>query len=506
MFAPSQLIAPPSSIEVPKKPIECKSPPCLIMLGGLGDLLIILPVAYHYSKQCGLPTPVLTSARLQNVLSGCSYVKSVGYGSGYWRGYREAIEWARARFETVCPLHVGDAEIRDNPKTTHFCHEQFLHAGVEGRYGEFPLVFDRRNTAREVAVVTRIRGADKRPIFLYNVTGNSSPFVQSDSLVASLNDKWGSKLHLINVSSLDLPYFQDLLALLEVSIGMLSIDTSTIHLMPASKTPYIALCNDTKGEWWSSIPRGNCVLKLGYSETFTGLELIHDVIADMVAGQTQPIPQSRIESYVGSPTPREEKPYIVTLACNGMESVWKESKRTWEPWCASRSLTVECSTKLPCPNLTPSWNKIPLVLSALEKHEVVWWIDRDITVSRQDASLPNSNADILFSRDWNGLCAAMFRVRNTEWSKEFLRVALFLGDVRDDDAFGKGCGTKWEQNAFKSLIRDFPSCGRHIAFLPPSFISDRPLQSRDGIPSFYHFGGLSNSKRIKAIRQKHGYR
>lgn len=504
MFAPSQLVAPgiPKQVEIPKPIVS--EPPCLIMLGGLGDLLITLPVAWHYAQQCNVPTPILTSAKLQNVLSGCSYVKSVGYDGAPWRGYREAIEWAKARYKTVCPLHVGDAEIRDNPKRTHFCHEQYLHAGVDGRYGEFPLIFDKRNPNREAALVTRIRGKDSRPLFLYNVTGNSSPFSQADRLISALTEKWRPQLHFVNVSSLDLSYFQDLLAVLDVSVGMLSIDTSTIHLMPASKTPYIALCNDTKGEWWSSVPRGNCPLRLGYTETIPALTIIHDVIADMVAGcQIKTISQEAIRSFIGKSPIVEPKPHLITLACNGMESVWKEAYRTWEPWLRSRGLNVECLTKLIRKDLAPAWNKIPLVLAALEKHSEVWWVDADITVARPDAVLPTSDADLLFATDWNGLCAGMYRARSTEWTKAFLNAALLLGDVRDNDAFGKDCGIKWEQNTFKALLRDFPSCGRHVAYLPRTFMSEVPLQAKPGVYSFYHFGAMKNAQRIKAIRLKH---
>ncbi len=491
-----------------------QSPPCLIMLGGLGDVLIALTIAKHYADLHGAPVPFLTSARYQNLLSGCSYVKPVGYTEAPWRAYSGAIEWARARYEHVLPLHVGEPEICSAPRTSRFCHEQFLHAGVEGRYGEFPLVFDRRNPSREAALIARVRGSDPRPLFLYNLAGRSSPFAGANALLSALRAKWGARAHLVNISALDLSHFQDLLGLLDASVGMLSIDTSTIHLMPASSTPYVALVNDTKSPWWSSVPRGKCVLELGYTEALAALPLIHDTIAEMLAsgvsGTVSPVQRRDIDAFLAT-APRAAvtggKPHLITLACNGMEKVWRVAEKTWNPWCAAHSLErVQCVSKAPRADLAPSWNKIPLVLEALESHSEVWWVDSDITVARPDASLPSSDADLLFASDWNGLCAAMFRARATEWTRAFLRAVLLLGDVHDPDAFGKGCGIKWEQNVFKALLASFPSCGKHVELLPDTFLNDRPAQGTIAPPftaSFNHFGALSNTARIRAIQKKH---
>src|SRR5712671_6475620 len=99
--------APPPHEALPPAAPALTTPPCLIMLGGLGDLLITLPIALHYSQRFGTPTPVLTSPRYQNVLAGCSYARSVGYTGGKWQHYAESITWARSRFPVVYPLHVG---------------------------------------------------------------------------------------------------------------------------------------------------------------------------------------------------------------------------------------------------------------------------------------------------------------------------------------------------------------------------------------------------------------
>lgn len=469
----------------------------MIMLGGLGDILIALPMAWHYAQRFGTPTPFLTSARYQNLLAGCSYVKSVGYDGPVWRGYREAIEWAKKRYECVLPLHVGEPEICAQPKTTQFCHEQFLHAGLAGRYGEFPLIFDKRSPEREARLVARVKGSDPRKLFLYTLAGRSSPFEQAGGLLHHLIERWSPTLHLVNVSTLDLSHYQDLLGLLEASVGCLSIDTSTIHIMPASKTPYIALVNDTKTPWWSSVPRGNCRLQIGYTQVMENLTAIDITIDAMVRGTELKPMVIKAQQKPFS----DGKPHLITLASGDIAPVWSAARKTWEPWCAKRGLKLETNSKLPLPAMHPSWNKIPLVLKALESHEIVWWIDADLTVSRPDAELPTSPADLLFSTDWNGLCCALFRARSTPWTKAFLNALLALGDVRDNDQFGKGCGPKWEQNAIKLLLRDFPACDSHVAYIPRSFMTDRPVSNSP--EPFYHFGGRPNAMRIAEMKRFH---
>lgn len=478
-------------------------PPCLIMLGGLGDVLIALCIAKHYADRFGKRTPFLTSAKFQNLLAGCSYVEGVGYSGGSpWHGYHEAIKWAKQRFHAVYPLHVGDADVQAHLATTRFCHEQYLYAGVPGCYGEFPLVIDRRDVEREQHIVARVKGRDSRPLFLYTLEGRSSPFAQADALLGYLTARWGKQLHFVNTSSLSLSHYQDMLGLLDASVGAITIDTSTIHLMPASETPYIALLNDTKTPWWQSVPRGNVALELGYTRVMGELPSMNVCIASMLRKKgIEPKPEVAAVPEIS----RQDKPHLVTLACGGMESVWNVAYRTWKPWCAARGISFEAHTKAPIPSMHPSWNKLRLVLDALEHHEVVWWVDSDITVARTNATLPDSKFDLVFSTDWNGLCAAMFRARATEWTKNFLRAALFLGDVRDHDAFGKGCGVKWEQNTMKLLLQEFPSCYSHVSFLPSGTVADRDWRHGSASnASFNHFGGIKNNARIAAMRKVHG--
>lgn len=459
-------------------------PPCMIMLSGVGDILIVLCIARHYANLFGAPVPFITSAKYRTILEGASYVIPAGMEGSDWHSYHEAIAWAKERFGTVLPLHMGEPEILRNQKTDRFCHEQYLYAGVPKRYGDLPLVFDQRNLVREADLVKRID--DGRPIFLYNFIGRTSPLKSGPAIEAQLVKEWGSRLNLVNTSALNLSHYFDLLGLLEKSIGMISIDTSNIHLMAASQTPYIALLNDLRTPWWSSVPRGNCVLQIGYSAAANSIGRISKAIQTML----------------GAVEIKRPQPVLVTMAINGMEKVWELARKTWEPYCLKHGYSLHVVNEQAFPLLPPSWSKLRHVAALLDKHEEVWWIDADLTVARLDAPpLPQSDKALAFASDWNGLCAAMFRATNANWVKQILTALPILGDVRDDDLFGKGLGPKWEQNAIKILMRDFPDFEKLVGFLPNGLINDHPEQDRG--EAFCHFGAMTNEQRIAAMKKRH---
>lgn len=474
----------PAAPKIEDKP-RASEPPCLVMLGGVGDVLIAMPVAYHYSKIHGTPTPFVTSAQCVGLFDGASYIKPVSRAGVDWTSYHEAVAWAQKHYKKVFPMHAGEPEVLRNLRTSHFCHEQYRLAEVTGEYGNFPLVFDRRNRAREADLVAKV--SNDRPMFLYNFVGKTSPLSCAPHVLASIRDRWGARLNLVNTSDLRLAYYHDMLGLLDKAIGMIAIDTSNLHLMAASPTPYIALLNDTRIPWSATVPRGNCVFRIGYTRVMDNLGRIHNAIEEMLAGSAV---QQKLT-----------RPLLVTLACNGMESVWDVAKRTWEPYCERHGYHLDCRTTMPRPDLAPSWNKLEIVLDALEQSNLVWWVDSDMTVARPNEPLPEPKGDLAFASDWNGLCACMFAARATPWTRAFISAALTLGDVGNEDQFGKGLGCKWEQNTIKLLSREFPGVSKHLGSLPAGMVNDHPHENRGEV--FCHFGARSNNQRIAAMKARH---
>lgn len=192
---------------------------------------------------------------------------------------------------------------------------------------------------------------------------------------------------------------------------------------------------------------------------------------------------------------------LVSVASGDMGRVWDLARRTWEPYCQRHGYILKTIRKLPLPDLHPSWNKVKVTLDEIRcAPGPVWCVDSDMTMARPDVPLetPNlSSKPVWFSSDWNGLCAGMFRVAPGLWQEWFLSLALFCGDVRNSDQFGKGLGCKWEQNAFKVLIREFPAISDRVGLLPPNLVCDQPPGNHQAV--VYHFGGRSNNERIRMM-------
>lgn len=197
---------------------------------------------------------------------------------------------------------------------------------------------------------------------------------------------------------------------------------------------------------------------------------------------------------------------LLTVVVGDIARVWDLAERTWKPYCQRHGYMLKVVRRLPVPSLHPSWNKVKAVLDEVScASGPVWCIDSDMTIARPDVPLETSNLSakpVWFSSDWNGLCAGMFRVAPCRFSEWFLSVALFCRDVGNPDQFGKGLGCKWEQNAFKVLVREFPAIAEQVGLLPPQMVCDHPP---DGAAVVYHFGGRPNDQRIQMIRKIHHF-
>lgn len=196
---------------------------------------------------------------------------------------------------------------------------------------------------------------------------------------------------------------------------------------------------------------------------------------------------------------------VATIASGPMGLVWDLAKQTWEPYCKRHGYDLVCWHNLPAPGLAPSWNKclmVSLLLKATKNP--VWWIDSDMTVVKPLTPLEQgfSHAPLRVSCDWNGVCCGLFRAEPYPWTIDFLNFLPSLGDVRDPDQFGKGMGVKWEQNALKALIRDFPSVENNVRRLPQEWVNDNP---QNPLPTdfIWHFGARPIPVRIRMIRERH---
>lgn len=257
-------------------------PPAFVLLGRLGDIINALPILKATADRFQCPVPLVVARSYANLLDGCSYVWPEVWEGHFWKTFNDAIAWAKTKHRDVVVLQTGGDNYTHSRLSTSFCLEAFAKTGLQGKRGTLPVVFDKRDPERERALVDRSKAQNPNPIFAYNLNGISSPFKDAELFVNELA-KWSGVLNLVNTSLLGADHFYDLLGVFEASIGALTIDTATLHLLPAVQTDYIALVRDTDSPWHCSVPYGRCVLQVGYTRAASLLTLIHNRIGRMTA-------------------------------------------------------------------------------------------------------------------------------------------------------------------------------------------------------------------------------
>ena len=143
-----------------------------------------------------------------------------------------------------------------------------------------PLVFDRRNETREKELVQKIIGNDIRPLLLYNLTGISSPFPFVPEILNPLMQRFGRYFKLVDLSKVNGWRIYDLLGLYDCASLLITSDTFSLHLAPASRIGYVGFCVDG---WTSSVCKGNCLLQMKYSETPKRVSEVLDVVGKVAS-------------------------------------------------------------------------------------------------------------------------------------------------------------------------------------------------------------------------------
>jgi ADP-heptose:LPS heptosyltransferase/GT2 family glycosyltransferase len=271
-------------------------PAVFSLLGKFGDIIICLPGFKAIRDRTGVNPVVIVSREFSSVLDGVSYVTAdvsdahwfldntkteiymrEHYGGGqflqFWNATKnDMMNAAAARGGITLRVHGMDWSI-DQSKYPNFMVSMYVRMGlnVADMMG-LPLVFDRRNPARELALRTRYFKS-KKPTVLVNFSGTASPFAAVPEVLNPLLNR--HDLTVLDIGAISAERIYDLLGLIDNAAGMITIDTSTLHLAHASKKPFIAL---TREGWSGSIPRGNCALNVKYGEAPDRISEINRVV------------------------------------------------------------------------------------------------------------------------------------------------------------------------------------------------------------------------------------
>lgn len=279
-----------------------KTRPVFVLGGRYGDIILVSGCLHEIWRRTGKRPFMFTSKDYVDIYDGMSYVDYRSMPQNWWECVDPARRIAEAEFggATVVQWWNGTPK---NEDTIGFkgknvavvqCHgrnwgidmklDPDFGSSMTRRLGfsreewlSLPPVFDRRSAARE-SILIQHHIKESKPTLLYNFTGISSPFAYVPEMMRVLHD-YKNRFHMVDLGQIHAPRIYDLLGLYEQSKGLITIDTSTGHLAPATNIPTIWL---TVPGWCRSVPRGNVRFTCPYSEVPANLANIRKAIDSLL--------------------------------------------------------------------------------------------------------------------------------------------------------------------------------------------------------------------------------
>jgi hypothetical protein len=253
------------------------SPIVHIQLGRSGDLLILLPCWWKLWQDTGQKPVVVVCREFAPVLRGASYVEADIINGHWYASIQQAAQMARLKYgQAVITQCHGVGHDTDQTKYATFGEAMWSQAGFPGRYGEFPLVIDRRNRDREDWLIRHVRKQPHKPMLLYNFLGMSSPLPCSQQVHNRLR-RYVRAFELVNLAGVRAERIYDLLGLFDIAAGLITIDTATLHLAAASDVPMLAYC---RGGWSSAIPKPGAI-RVPYEQAHTRLDAVDEFLQSL---------------------------------------------------------------------------------------------------------------------------------------------------------------------------------------------------------------------------------
>lgn len=245
------------------KPQTNKPPICLVQLGRFGDIINMLPIAYHIAAQYDRPH-FLVSKEFASILDGCSYVipDVVDLRNDQ---INEALAIANRKYPFVINTQIWGTNFHPERHATAYNLESWQSAGFGHKFKDtdwYP-VFDRRDHQKEEALAHKLLGHCTKPVLLVNVThAHSAPFPEGPQVLQQIKELYSERYDIVDIGPLRFDRIYELLTAIERSSCVISIDTALLHLTCATNTPLLALINPNP--WVGSIPRTEHCLTVMY--------------------------------------------------------------------------------------------------------------------------------------------------------------------------------------------------------------------------------------------------
>lgn len=201
--------------------------------------------------------------QFSSFLEGISYIHPEIW-DGDWKNAGEAkVAAKKLGYKEVIMAQIYGYGISPEHTQSSFILESWHQAGRLKDFGA-PLVFDRRNYAREAELAKQLPVG--RPIILVAADGISSPFEHRDAMMAALTKHVGDRANVVDLAGIRTSHFHDFLGLIDRAACMVTIDTGFGQLAHGSKTPVCAFIANLPGTWYSSPRRQNHISYIRYNE------------------------------------------------------------------------------------------------------------------------------------------------------------------------------------------------------------------------------------------------
>lgn len=273
--------------------------PVFILGGRYGDIILLSGCLHAIWKRTGQRPHMFTSKDYVSIYDGMSYVDWTAMPQNWWECVDPARKIADREFGGGVVVQwwngtpANDDTIGFNGKNVAVLQSHGknwgVNIGLDPDFGTsmarrlgftrdewlaLPPVFDRRNYQREAMLVQRYYSPD-RPMLLYNFTGVSSPFAYVPEMMRLLVP-FRRDFNVVDLGQVRAYRIYDLLGLYEMAAGLITIDTATGHLAPATNVPVIWL---TVPGWTTSVAHGNVAFTCKYNEVPSKLNDIKDALA-----------------------------------------------------------------------------------------------------------------------------------------------------------------------------------------------------------------------------------
>lgn len=260
-----------------------RSTRAFLLLGRLGDIINFLPVARDFAQRDGRPVAMVVARGFETILEGVSYVVPVVLDlEPMDRTEGEAI--ARGMFDNLSVVQVAGRGIKADRIEESYNRDSWRMAGYSDRWHDPMLrtVFDRRNYARERELIRKILPDTEKPVVLINCrSAYSAPFAGWQAFQEAIITHWSDVVHFVDIGDYRADRFFDMLGVMELSAGMITVDTATLHLVSACGLPVIHL-GPSLGRWRTSTPRCHTLVTVIQEEWKNHLNAVHASIGQMV--------------------------------------------------------------------------------------------------------------------------------------------------------------------------------------------------------------------------------